>query len=311
MPVLSIEGLSKRYGARLAVDAVSLEVDRNEVVGLLGPNGSGKSTILRLVTGYLRPGAGTARVGGFDVVVDGLEARRRIGYVPERAPLYGHMRVTEFLRFMGRLRGLGGAELERAVAVAVERLSLGGVRDTIIERLSHGFRQRVSLAQAVLHQPALLVLDEPTNGLDPRQVIELRGLIRRLAADCAVLVTSHILAEIERVADRVAILLDGRLLTVEAIDRDGRGGTLLVEAPARDADRVAAILAAAAGIDAAAEAGEGGGVRRWRARATDGEAASRLRSALAGAGITVVHTSEAPSGLEALFLDLTRSKAVS
>lgn len=311
MTVLSIEGLTKRYGARLAVDGVSLEVGRNEVVGLLGPNGSGKSTILRLVTGYLRPGAGTARVGGFDVVADGLAARRRIGYVPERAPLYGHMRVAEFLRFMGSLRGLAGPELTAAVAVAVDRLSLGDVRDTIIERLSHGFRQRVSLAQAVLHQPELLVLDEPTNGLDPRQVIELRGLIRRLAEDCAVLVTSHILAEIERVADRVAILLDGRLLTVEPIRRDGRDGALMVEAPARDAGRVAAALAATPGISAVAPVEAEGEVRRWSARAADADAASRLRSALTGAGMAVVHTAEAPSALEALFLDLTRSKAAS
>lgn len=311
MAILSIEGLSKRYGARLAVDGVSFAVGRNEVVGLLGPNGSGKSTILRLVTGYLRPGAGTARVAGYDVVGDGIEARRRIGYVPERAPLYGHMRVAEFLRFMGRLRGLSGAELERAVAVAVDRLALGAVRDSIVERLSHGFRQRVSLAQAVLHQPPLLVLDEPTNGLDPRQVIELRGLIRRLAEDCAVLVTSHILAEIERVADRVAILLDGRLLTVEPVGGAGRGGALLVEAPAADAGRVAAALAAVPGVGDVTAAGESGDVRRWTARAADADAAAQLRTALAEAGITVVLATEAPSRLEAMFLDLTRSKAAS
>ena len=220
MAVLSLDGLSKRFGARLAVDAVSFDVTEREVFGLLGPNGSGKSTILRLVTGYLRPSAGSARVAGIDVVRDGLAARQRIGYVPESAPLYGHMRVAEFLTFMARLRGLRGARLARAVDAAVDRLSLGPVRAGIIDRLSHGYRQRVSLAQAVLHEPELLVLDEPSNGLDPRQIIELRGLLRQLAQNCAVLVTSHILGEIERTADRVAILLDGRLLTVEAITRE-------------------------------------------------------------------------------------------
>jgi ABC-2 type transport system ATP-binding protein len=220
MAVLSLDGLSKRFGARLAVDAVSFEVNEREVFGLLGPNGSGKSTILRLVTGYLRPTSGSARVAGVDVVRNGTAARRRIGYVPESAPLYGHMRVTEFLAFMGRLRGISGQTLERAIDAAVERLALGSVRGVIIERLSHGYRQRVSLAQAVLHQPELLVLDEPSNGLDPRQIIELRGLLRQLAQHCAVLVTSHILAEIERTADRAAILLDGRLLTVEQIGRE-------------------------------------------------------------------------------------------
>jgi ABC-2 type transport system ATP-binding protein len=229
MAVLSLDGLSKRFGARLAVDAVSFEVKEREVFGLLGPNGSGKSTILRLVTGYLRPTAGSARVAGIDVVRDGPAARGRIGYVPESAPLYGYMRVAEFLAFMGRLRGLSGAGLARAVDAAVDRLALGPVRAVIIERLSHGYRQRVSLAQAVLHSPELLVLDEPSNGLDPRQIIELRGLLRQLAQNCAVLVTSHILTEIERTADRVAILLDGRLLTVEAIGRE----TAAVPPPSR------------------------------------------------------------------------------
>jgi ABC-2 type transport system ATP-binding protein len=218
--VLSLDRLSKRYGARLAVDSVSFNIEGREVFGLLGPNGSGKSTILRLVTGYLRPTSGTVQVAGLDVARDGRAARRRIGYVPESAPLYGHMRVVEFLGFMGRLRGIMGLALEKAVDAAVDRLALGDVRSVIIERLSYGYRQRVSLAQAILHEPELLVLDEPTNGLDPRQIIELRGLLRRLAEDCAVLVTSHVLAEIERTADRVGILLDGRLLTIEPITRE-------------------------------------------------------------------------------------------
>jgi ABC-2 type transport system ATP-binding protein len=220
MAVLSLDGLSKRFGARLAVDSVSFEVQEREVFGLLGPNGSGKSTILRLVTGYLRPTSGTVRVAGVDVVHDGRAAREHIGYVPEDSPLYGHMRVAEFLAFMGRLRGINGQALSLAIDAAIERLALGNVRGVIIERLSRGYRQRVSLAQAVLHEPELLVLDEPSNGLDPRQIIELRGLLRQLAQDCAVLVTSHILAEIERTADRAAILLDGRLLTVEQITRE-------------------------------------------------------------------------------------------
>jgi ABC-2 type transport system ATP-binding protein len=229
MAVLALDGLSKRFGARLAVDAVCFEVQEREVFGLLGPNGSGKTTILRLVTGYLRPTSGTVRVAGIDVGRDGRAARRRIGYVPENSPLYGDMRVGEFLTFMGRLRGIHGQALCRAIDAAVERLALGSVHGAIIQRLSRGYRQRVSLAQAVLHEPELLVLDEPTNGLDPRQIIEFRGLLSQLARDCAVLVTSHILPEIERSADRAAILLDGRLLTVEQITRE----TAAVPAPSR------------------------------------------------------------------------------
>ena len=217
--VATLEGLGKRYGPRLAIDGVSFEVGDREVMGLLGPNGSGKTTILRILAGYLRPSAGTARVDGFDVVRDGRAARRRVGYVPEDAPLYPHMRVNEFLAFMGRLRGLEGKALRSAVDAARERLALQAVRHALIGRLSRGYRQRVALAQAVLHEPRLLILDEPTNGLDPRQIIELRGLIRRLAEHCAVLVTSHILAEIERIADRAAILLDGRLLAVHRVER--------------------------------------------------------------------------------------------
>ena len=221
MAVVSLEGLSKSYGTHLAVDDVSFDVGQREVMGLLGPNGSGKTTILRILTGYLRPSSGTVRVAGFDVVRDGRAARRRVGYVPEDAPLYPQMRVNEFLAFMGRLRGLDGQRLRASLGLARERLGLEDVGETIIGRLSRGYRQRVCLAQAVLHEPDLLVLDEPTNGLDPRQIIEFRDLIRGLADQCSIVVTSHILAEIARLADRVAILLGGRLLAVRQLNASG------------------------------------------------------------------------------------------
>ena len=218
MAVLSLDRLSKRFGARLAVDAVSFEVREREVFGLLGPNGSGKSTILRS-----SPATSTQAPGPSGLPASTSCARpappasasamcRRI----RRST--AHMRVVEYPRIHGAAaRDRRARALDRAIDAAVERLALGSVRNVIIERLSRGYRQRVSLAQAVLHKPELLVLDEPSNGLDPRQIIELRGLLRDLAQDCAVLVTSHILAEIERTADRAAILLDGRLLTVEQI----------------------------------------------------------------------------------------------
>ena len=221
----SIGHLAKRYGAHVAVDDVSFDVGQHEVLGLLGPNGSGKTTVLRVLTGYLRPSAGVVRVADFDLVRQGAEARGRIGYVPEDAPLYPHMRVREFLAFMGGLRGLRGDALHRRMDLVFERLALGDKRSVIIGRLSRGFRQRVAIAQAMLHEPELLVLDEPTNGLDPRQIIEFRGLIRGLAANCAVIVTSHILREIELVADRVAILLGGRLLTVVRPDEIAAAGS--------------------------------------------------------------------------------------
>jgi len=216
-PVVRVEHLSKHYGARRAVSDVSFEMRPGEVMGLLGPNGSGKSTILRILTGYLQPSSGSAQVCGMDVVSRSLEARRCVGYVPEDVPLYAPMRVHEFLTFMGRLRGLEGAACGRAIEDVFERLSFGQFRNQLIGKLSRGYRQRVAIAQALLGRPKLLVLDEPTNGLDPRQIIEVRELIRALASDMAILVTSHILVEIERVAHRVAILLDGRLLGVHAL----------------------------------------------------------------------------------------------
>ena len=217
LPVVRVEHLTKFYGARRAVNDVSFAMQPGEVMGLLGPNGSGKSTILRILTGYLQPTSGRAQVCGFDVVTQSLQARRCVGYVPEDAPLYAHMRVHEFLTFMGRLRGLEGVACARAIDDVVERLSFGGYRDQLIGKLSRGYRQRVAIAQALLGRPKLLILDEPTNGLDPRQIIEVRELIVALASDMAVLVTSHILVEIERVAHRVAILLDGRLLALQAL----------------------------------------------------------------------------------------------
>ena len=224
-PVVVAENLSKSYGPRRAVDAVSFDVQPREVFGLLGPNGSGKSTILRILTGYLHPSSGRASIMGHDVVTASLQARSQTGYVPEDAPLYLHMRVREFLRFMGRVRGLEGAALQRAIDRAVERLAFAHVLDAPIVRLSRGYRQRVAIAQALLGQPKLLVLDEPTNGLDPRQIIELRELVRALSQELAIVITSHILAEVERVAHRVAILLDGRLLAVHEL----AGATVALE----------------------------------------------------------------------------------
>lgn len=310
MAVVSFEGLGKRYGRRQAIDDVSFEVNEREIVGLLGPNGSGKTTILRVLTGYLRPSAGTVRIDGFDVVRDGHEARARVGYVPENAPLYGHMRVNEFLDFMGRLRGLPRPALRRGIESARGRLALEAVGDVVIGRLSRGYRQRVSIAQAVLHEPKLLVLDEPTNGLDPRQIIELRGLLRTLAQDCAVLVTSHILSEMERIADRVAILLDGRLLTVHPLAGPGRRASIRVRARADAAAGVAAALSGVPGIAGVTRDGADGDVVGWRVDVADAAAASRVAAVLCSAGFVSVETVEAPSDLEELFLRLTASKAV-
>src|SRR2546422_2957724 len=186
-------------------------------MGLLGPNGSGKPTILRMLTGYLRPSAGTASVSGLDVVDEPLEVRKRIGYVPEDVPLYDWMRVREFLPFMASVKGLPRRAVPTAVSSVIERLALGGVVRLPIGKLSRGFRQRAAVAQALLNDPDVLILDEPTNGLDPRQIIEMRELIRSLAGTRTLLITSHILGEIPKGADRVAILLGGPLLATHSL----------------------------------------------------------------------------------------------
>ena len=217
VPAIVARGVSKRYGKVVALDDFSLEIPRGEVFCLLGPNGSGKTTFLRALTGYLMPTAGSLHVAGWDTVRVPMQARRKIGYVPESVPLYRHMRVGEFLAFMARLRGVPENAVEDAVQRAAGQLALEDRLRTPIPALSRGYRQRVALAQALVHDPEVLVLDEPTNGLDPRQIIETRNLIRGLAGRHTVLMSSHILAEVEKTADRVAVLLGGRLKGLRSI----------------------------------------------------------------------------------------------
>jgi ABC-2 type transport system ATP-binding protein len=229
-PAIVAEGVTKRYRAFTAVDRLDLSVRRGEVFCLFGPNGSGKTTFLRMLTGYISPTAGRLTVAGHDVVRDPLAAKRKIGYVPETVPLYGHMRVGEFLRFMARLRGVAADRVEGAVAHVVGRLALAEVVDKPVRVLSRGFRQRTALAQALVHDPDIIVLDEPTNGLDPRQIIEMRSLIRGLAGERTVLMSSHILSEIEKTADRAGLLLDGRLLGVRDVGPAENGNRADLEA---------------------------------------------------------------------------------
>src|SRR2546421_1883936 len=306
-PVIVAEQLTKWYGPRLAVDRVSLEVEGGEVMGLLGPNGSGKTTILRILTGYLRPSGGTARITGLDVVDDALAARSRVGYVPEDAALYGGMSVREFLVFMAKLKGLAGRAVTEAVESAIERLALGDVRRHLIARLSRGYRQRVAIAQALLGNPALLILDEPTNGLDPRQIIEMRELIRSLGGERTILVTSHILGEIERVADRVAILLDGRLLGVHALRGSGMAQRLRVRIRGDD-QHVRTCLARVPGVTAVEAEGEPVMSATTYVVDADRSVGEALATAVVGNGFGLLAMEPAPVDLEALFLRLTAQR---
>ena len=210
--LIEIEKLTKRFGSFTAVDEVSFTVDRGEVLGFLGPNGAGKSTTMRMLAGFMPPTAGTARICGADVVEDGVEAKRSLGFLPEGAPTYPEMSVTGFLRFTASIRGFSGSERDDRVALAMAQTQLEGVRLQPIETLSKGFKRRVGLAQALLHDPPVLVLDEPTDGLDPNQKHEVRELILRMAPTKAIVISTHILEEVDAVCTRAIIIARGKVI---------------------------------------------------------------------------------------------------
>lgn len=211
-PLIIARGLDKRFGAIHAVRGIDLTVRSGEVLGFLGPNGAGKSTTMRMLTGFLEPTAGSVTLSGVSMERDPLGAKRTFGYLPEGAPGYPDMRVEEFLRFIGRARGFGGESLRKAVDVVIDRVNLGAVRRQTIETLSKGFKRRVGLAQALLHDPRILILDEPTDGLDPNQKHEVRELIRHLGSDRAVVLSTHILEEVEAVCTRAVIINRGEIV---------------------------------------------------------------------------------------------------
>jgi ABC-2 type transport system ATP-binding protein len=209
--MIEVQHLSKKYARHTAVNDISFTVGRGEIVGFLGPNGAGKTTTLRMLTGYLPPSSGTARVAGHDIIHESLEARRRIGYMPENVPLYEDMRVREYLRFRAQLKGLDGAAARRRIGHVLDTCGLQNVRRKMIKTLSKGYRQRVGLADALVHEPELLILDEPTNGLDPNQIRQIRELIRQLADSHTVLISTHILHEVEMTCNRVIIIDNGKI----------------------------------------------------------------------------------------------------
>lgn len=209
--MIEVEGLSKRFAALVAVEGLGFSVRPGEVVALLGPNGAGKSTTMKMIAGFLAPDAGRVRVAGHDVVADGLAARRALGYLPEGAPGYGEMDVVDFLGFIADVRGLAGDRRRQRLGYAMDRLQLGGVRRQPLDTLSKGFRRRVGFAAAILHDPPVLMLDEPTDGLDPNQKHEVRGLINELARDRTILLSTHLLEEVEAIATRALVMAAGRL----------------------------------------------------------------------------------------------------
>jgi len=215
--MIKVEGLAKRYARTVAVDNISFEVEKGQIVGFLGPNGAGKTTTMRVLTCFLPPTSGTANVAGFDVIQQPMEVKKRIGYLPETPPVYPDMEVAEYLVFTGRLKGIGSADIHRRVDEVMGRCAIGDVRNKLIGKLSKGYRQRVGLAQAIIHNPDVLILDEPTSGLDPKQIIEIRELLKSLAGDHTIVLSTHILSEVEHSCERVIIISQGKLVAIDSV----------------------------------------------------------------------------------------------
>src|SRR5579864_3788116 len=236
--MITVQGLTKRYARTVAVDHISFEVQKGQIVGFLGPNGAGKTTTMRILTCFLPPTEGSATVAGFDVLQQPLEVKRRIGYLPESPPLYPEMEVREYLTFVGKLKGMSGQNLAVRVSEVSERCAIADVQSKLISKLSKGYRQRVGLAQAIIHNPDVLILDEPTAGLDPKQINETRELIRGLAGDHTILLSTHILPEVEQTCEQVLIINKGKLVATDSVhnlQNRARGAeSLLVEVGARN-----------------------------------------------------------------------------
>ena len=215
--MINVKELTKRYARTVAVDQISFEVVKGQIVGFLGPNGAGKTTTMRMLTCFLPPSAGTATVAGFDVLEQPLEVKKRIGYLPESPPLYPEMDTLEYLKFVGKLKGLSGAELEKRIEYVCERCAIADVKEKLLGKLSKGYRQRVGLAQAIIHNPDVLILDEPTAGLDPKQINETRDLIKSLAGDHTIILSTHILSEVEQTCEQVIIINKGKLVATDSV----------------------------------------------------------------------------------------------
>lgn len=259
--MIKVEQLTKRYGSVTAVDAIDFEVQKGEIVGFLGPNGAGKSTTMKMLAGYLPPTSGRAEVAGRDIFRESLRAREHIGYLPENVPLYPDMRVGEYLRYRGALKGIPGRRMSERVGDVLELSGLREVEKTIIGRLSKGYRQRVGLADAMVHEPELLILDEPTIGLDPNQIRHVRDLIRNLKRHHTILLSTHILPEVEMLCSRVIIINKGR---IEALDspqnlraRLGVAGHILLDARVADPKAAAGELRQLTGVDSVATRADG------------------------------------------------------
>ncbi len=306
--MIEVDRLTRFYGPVPAIDNVSFQANKGEIVGFLGPNGAGKTTTMRMLTGYLPPSSGTARIAGHDIVEDSTAARRQIGYLPESTPLYTEMTINDYLHFMARLRGV--KDRTAAVERVMRKVSIDHRADDLIGHLSKGFRQRVGIAQALVHDPKLIILDEPTIGLDPRQIREVRELIGELRGEHTVLLSTHILSEAQQLCDRILIIKRGRIVAEDTTE--GLTARLSGEAQIRlglgRPVPLAEMRAALSGVAGLVQV-EGDGLGYTLAVQQGADVRAAVAAAVVGRGWPLVELSQSRATLEDVFLELTAGEA--
>jgi ABC-2 type transport system ATP-binding protein len=310
--LITVESLTKRYATKTAIEDVSFQVEKGEVLGFLGPNGAGKTTTMRIITGYMPATAGTVRVDGFDVFDNPLDVRRRIGYLPESPPLYLEMTVTGYLRFVAKIKGVPKENLNNEVARVMERVNITDVKERIIAKLSKGYKQRVGLAQALVNDPPVLILDEPTIGLDPKQIHEVRELVKALAGNHTVVLSTHILPEVEQTCHRVIIIDKGRIVAVDTPQNlrfQVQGAERIFVEVQGPPSEVMAKLKATPGVMNVRKVAENNGSNRFQ---VEGELRKDIRSDLARtivqSGWGLLELQSASMSLEDIFLKLTTAE---
>lgn len=312
--MIVVENLTKRYADRLVVQDVSFHVHKGEILGFLGPNGAGKSTTMKMLTGYLTPSSGKVTIGGHDMATDSLKAKSLMGYMPENPPLYPEMSVTDYLAFVARLRGVEGGKVKAAVADALEKCWLTEVPKKLIGHLSKGFQQRVGLAQALIHNPPVIVLDEPTNGLDPKQIIQIRQLIRGFANDHTVILSTHILPEVQNTCSRVLIINGGKVVAEgkpQELESQLRGSRRILAEVRGPKDAVVERLGTLHGVnnlDVVARA-DAEFVSVTVDTGSDVDLRERVAAEIVGAGWGLVELKSVGLSLEEIFLKLTTTDA--
>jgi len=311
--MIEVERLTKTYGSTRAIDEVSFTVERGQVLGFLGPNGAGKTTTMRILAGYLPPSSGKARVAGIDVVESSLAARRKIGYLPEHVPLYPEMTVSGYLGFVGSIKRMPAAKKRERLPEVLGQCGLETVARTIIQRLSKGFRQRLGLAQALIHDPEVLILDEPTVGLDPHQIIEVRELVKGLAGTRTIILSTHILPEVEQICDRVVILSRGRVIaedTPENLTARLKGSTTMRLVVRKAAESEVAAIRALPGVRAVRFTGERMDAVGFEVEAeAEADLAEPLARLALDRGLGLLELSPVGMSLETVFVELTTREA--